>query len=127
MTLQKWLVYLLVVPSELALSFKPELFKIIILALTMDFLFAKETDFTVLIYEYLSGETLFYLALGKESKILFPLQHFRVFHRIIESFGLEGAFKGHLVQLLCNEQGHLQLDKIAQSPIQPVLKCSLTA
>ena len=28
---------------------------------------------------------------------------------IIEWFELEGTFKGHLVQLLCNEQGQLQL------------------
>ena len=29
--------------------------------------------------------------------------------RIIESFQLEGTLKGHLVQLPCNKQGHLQL------------------
>jgi len=28
-------------------------------------------------------------------------------HRIIECFGLEGTFRGHLVQLPCSEQGHL--------------------
>jgi len=39
-------------------------------------------------------------------------------HRIIECFGLKGAFKGHLVQTLCNEQGHLQLDQVSQSPVQ---------
>lgn len=27
--------------------------------------------------------------------------------------------KGHLVQLACIEQGHLQLEQVAQSPIQP--------
>ena len=43
--------------------------------------------------------------------------------RIIEWFGLEGAFKGHLVQALCNEQGYLQLDQVAQSPVQPDLEC----
>ena len=32
----------------------------------------------------------------------------------IELFGLEGTFKGHLVQPTCNEQGCLQLDKVAQ-------------
>ena len=36
--------------------------------------------------------------------------------RIIELFELEGTFKGHLVQLLCNEQGHPQLNQAAQSP-----------
>jgi len=28
----------------------------------------------------------------------------------LESFEFEGTFKGHLVQLPCNEYGHLQLD-----------------
>ena len=42
---------------------------------------------------------------------------------IIESFGLEGTFKGHLVQPPCNEQAHLQLDQVAQSPVQPDLEC----
>ncbi|KAK4822001.1 hypothetical protein QYF61_006615, partial [Mycteria americana] len=39
------------------------------------------------------------------------------------SFGLDGTFKGHLVQPPCNEQGHLQLDQVAQSPVQPDLEC----
>jgi len=29
------------------------------------------------------------------------------YHRIIEWFGLEGTFRGHLVQHPCSEQGHL--------------------
>ena len=33
------------------------------------------------------------------------------FHRSIESFELESTLKGYLVQLPCNEQGHLQLDE----------------
>jgi len=33
----------------------------------------------------------------------------------IESFELEGTFKGHLVQLPCNEQGHLQLDQVLRA------------
>jgi len=44
-------------------------------------------------------------------------------HRTIEWFGLEGTFKAHLVQLPCHEQGHLQPDQVAQSPIQPDLEC----
>jgi len=36
---------------------------------------------------------------------------------------MEGTFKGHLVQPLCNKQGHLKLDQVAQSPIQPGLEC----
>ena len=43
-------------------------------------------------------------------------------HRIIESFELEQALEGHLVQLPCSEQGHLQLDQIAQSLVQPDLE-----
>jgi len=42
---------------------------------------------------------------------------------IIELFELEETFKGHLVQLPCNEQEHLRLDQGAQSPIQPALGC----
>ena len=43
--------------------------------------------------------------------------------RIIESLELEGTFKGHLVQLPYNEQGHLQLDQDAQSLVHPDLEC----
>jgi len=45
-------------------------------------------------------------------------------HRIIKWFGWEGIFEGHLVQPTCEDQGHLQLDQVAQSPIQPNLECS---
>ena len=44
-------------------------------------------------------------------------------YRTIEQFGLEGTFKRHVVQPPCNEQGHLPLDKAAQSPVQPSLEC----
>ena len=33
--------------------------------------------------------------------------------RIIECFGLEGTFRGHLSQLPCNKEGHLQQDQVA--------------
>ena len=36
---------------------------------------------------------------------------------------LEGTLKGHPVQLPCSEQGHLQLDQVVQSSIQPDLQC----
>jgi len=36
---------------------------------------------------------------------------------------LKEIFKGHLVQPPCNKQGHLQLDEVAQRPIQSGLKC----
>lgn len=38
-------------------------------------------------------------------------------HRIVESFVLERTLKGCLVQLPCNEQGHIQLDQGAHSPV----------
>ena len=40
----------------------------------------------------------------------------------IESFELEGTLKDNLVQLPCNEPGHLQLHHVAQSPVQPDLE-----
>jgi len=43
--------------------------------------------------------------------------------RIIERVGLEVSFKGHLVQPPCNEQGHLQLSQVAQSPVQSDPEC----
>jgi len=40
----------------------------------------------------------------------------------MESFELEGTFKGHLVQLPCNEQGHLQLmSPVFLAPIKGLL------
>jgi len=36
---------------------------------------------------------------------------------------LEGTFKGHLAQRTWGEQGHLQLDQVAQSTVQPGLEC----
>jgi len=42
---------------------------------------------------------------------------------IIECFELEGTCRGHLAQPLCNKQGHLQLDQVAQSLVQPGLEC----
>jgi len=44
-------------------------------------------------------------------------------HRITESLELEGTFKGHLVQFLYIEQGHPQLDQVAQGLVQPHLEC----
>ena len=43
-------------------------------------------------------------------------------NRIMESLELEGTFKGHLVQLLCNEQAHPRLSQAAQRPLQPSLE-----
>lgn len=47
------------------------------------------------------------------------LTHSSWHHRITEWSGLEGAFKGHLVQAFCIEQGCLQLDQVVQNSIQP--------
>ena len=44
-------------------------------------------------------------------------------YQLIESFELEGTFKGHVAQLPCNKQGHLQLHQVAQSLVQPNLAC----
>ena len=44
-------------------------------------------------------------------------------YRIIERFALEGTVRGHLAQTPCSEQGRLQLDEVAQSPVQPGLEC----
>jgi len=44
-------------------------------------------------------------------------------HRIIECFGLEETFRDHLAHPPYNEQGHLQRDLVAQSPVQPDLGC----
>lgn len=44
-------------------------------------------------------------------------------HRIIECFELKETFEGHLVQICCNEQGHLSLDQADQSPVQPDHEC----
>lgn len=35
-------------------------------------------------------------------------------HRITEVLDLEGTFEGHLVQLPCKEQEHIQLNQVAQ-------------
>lgn len=42
----------------------------------------------------------------------------RLLHGKVEWFGLGGTFKGHLVQPPGNEEGRLQLDPVAQSPVQ---------
>jgi len=44
--------------------------------------------------------------------------------KIIESFELEGALEGNLVQLLGNEKGLLQLDQVLRALSRPTLKVS---
>ncbi len=58
----------------------------------------------------------------------FCLQWNLRYHRITEPQNHRIAqvgrdFKGHQVQLPCNEQGHLQLDQVAQIPILLDLEC----
>jgi len=36
---------------------------------------------------------------------------------------LEGTFRDHLAQHPCTEQGHLPLDQVAQTLVQPGLEC----
>ena len=43
--------------------------------------------------------------------------------RILESYELEGTLEGPSSPNPCNEQGHLQLHQVAQSPVQPDLEC----
>ena len=43
-------------------------------------------------------------------------------HRITEL--LEGTLKGQLVQLPCNDQGHLQLLQVLRVPSSPILSVS---
>jgi len=38
-------------------------------------------------------------------------------------FQLERAFRGHPAQPPCREQAHLQLDQVAESPVQPDPEC----
>jgi len=38
--------------------------------------------------------------------------------RIIEYYGLEGTFRGHLAQPSSSEQGHLQLDHVVVDKAQ---------
>ena len=47
----------------------------------------------------------------------------KYFKNFMEWFGLEGTLKGQLVQPPHGEQGHLHLDQVAQSPVQPDLEC----
>ena len=57
---------------------------------------------------------------------------YRVISLLVESTGclsqnywtvwLEWTLKGRLVQPICNEQGHLQLDQVARSPVQSDLE-----
>ena len=42
-------------------------------------------------------------------------------HRIVEWFGLGGTLKIIQFQTPCHGQGHLPLDQVAQSPVQPGL------
>jgi len=42
----------------------------------------------------------------EEGEAVFQMDTYSDTYRTIESLALEGIFKGHLVQLSCNAQGH---------------------
>ena len=44
---------------------------------------------------------------------------------ITELFELEGTLKGHLVQLSCSVQGHLQLHQVFRAPSSPTLSVTV--
>ena len=48
----------------------------------------------------------------------------RDFNRIIECFRLEGAFRGHLVQPLCSEQGQFNYIRLLRDPSNLTLNVS---
>ena len=52
---------------------------------------------------------------------VYMLLHVTIF---IESFELEGTPNGHLVQLSCADQGHLQLDQVLRALSSLVLSVS---
>ncbi|KAK4807110.1 hypothetical protein QYF61_018451 [Mycteria americana] len=62
--------------------------------------------------------------IGVEDRGKEGIKHLCFVYIPICEFGLEGNFKGHLVQPPCNEQGHLQLDQVAQSPDKLTLTVS---
>lgn len=59
------LVFLLVLPLKLPVSFLSDVFRMTLGALTVVYLLANKTHFTALIKEYFFGETLLSLVLGE--------------------------------------------------------------
>lgn len=53
----------------------------------------------------------------------FVLLRLLIIIKITERFGLGDTFKGYLDQPPAMSQGHLQLDEVAQSPVQSSLEC----
>jgi len=47
-----------------------------------------------------------------------------IYHRIVESFQLEGTLKGHLVQLPCNKHRDLQVEQVLRAPSSLTLTVS---
>ena len=78
----------------------------------------------VLSYEMITYDhILFYTHLILCSMYYTPCQFTEAWnHTIRECFRLEGTFRGHLAQLPCSEQGHLQLNQVAQSLVQTGLE-----
>jgi len=81
------------------------------------------------LFQCLDKEMVMILADALRATLVKPHQGSRGFvqeesQRIIECFVSEGTFRGHLAQPPCHKQGHLQLDQVSQSPIQPALNVS---
>lgn len=55
-----------------------------------------------------------------------PLGKQQLVREFIESFELEGSFKGHLVHFPSNEQGHLHLIRLLRAWSSLILNASMT-
>jgi len=63
-----------------------------------------------------------FVAFGCIFTFLFSCLFEALYYRIVEWFGFEGTLSIISFQSPCHRQGHLPLDQVAQSPIQPGLE-----
>ena len=82
--------------------------------------------------EFVFPEILFSWTLENlnSSSLGFPMRGAGMSHMgsesgITELFELEGTLKGHLVQLSCSVQGHLQLHQVFRAPSSPTLSVTV--
>jgi len=71
-----------------------------------------------------TGYNLLFVLLQVTSFVPLSSESRLTFHRIIESLELEETFKGHPVQIPCNEQGHPQLNQVFRAWSSLALKVS---